>query len=95
MSAQPKADPELVEVFDTVQESEAMVIHGLLSSAGIQSLVTNLQFPQDIFPGVGSISVRVNPAQEEEARRIIEDYKTNAAADEDQNPLDGNAAGPA
>jgi hypothetical protein len=94
MSTQPKADPELVEVFDTVQESEAMVIHGLLSSAGIESLVTNLQFPQDIFPGVGSICVRVNPAQEEEARRIIEDYKANAAADDDQ-PVEENATGPA
>jgi len=95
MSTQPKADPELVEVFDTVQESEAMVIHGLLSPAGVESLVTNLQFPQDIFPGVGSISVRVNPAQEEEARRIIEDYKANAAADDDQNAAEESAAGPA
>jgi hypothetical protein len=95
MSTQPKADPELVEVFDTVQESEAMVIHGLLNSAGIESLVTNIQFPQDIFPGVGSISVRVNPAQEEEARRVIEDYKANAAADDDQNPVEEEATGPA
>jgi hypothetical protein len=95
MSTQPKADPELVEVFDTVQESEAMVIHGLLSSAGIESLVTNLQFPQDIFPGVGSISVRVNPAQEEEARRLIEDYKANAAADDDASPPEEDATSPA
>jgi hypothetical protein len=94
MSTQPKADPELVEVFDTVQESEAMVIHGLLSSAGIESLITNVQFPQDLFPGVGGISIRVNPAQEAEARRIIEDYKTNAAADDDQNPVEENASGP-
>ncbi|HKR94154.1 MAG TPA: hypothetical protein VJW55_02265 [Candidatus Angelobacter sp.] len=53
MSAQPKTDPELVEVFDTMQESEAMVVHGLLTSAGIESIVTNLQAPQDVFPGVG------------------------------------------
>jgi len=94
MSTQPKADPELVEVFDTVQESEAMVIHGLLSSAGIESLVVNLEFPQDIFPGVGAISVRVNPAQEEEARRLIEDYRANAAADDDASSVEdqGNTA---
>lgn len=84
MSTRPKADPELVEVFDTLQESEAMVIHGLLTSAGIESIVTNLLAPQDVFPGVGGLSVRVNPAQEEEARRIIADYKANGAADEDQ-----------
>jgi len=84
MSTRPKADPELVEVFDTLQESEAMVIHGLLTSAGIESIVTNLLAPQDVFPGVGGLSVRVNPAQEEEARRLIADYKANGAADEDQ-----------
>jgi Putative prokaryotic signal transducing protein len=84
MSTRPKADPELVEVFDTLQESEAMVIHGLLTSAGIESIVTNLLAPQDVFPGVGGLSVRVNPAQEEEARSLIADYKANGAADEDQ-----------
>jgi putative signal transducing protein len=88
MSTQPKSDPELVEVFDTMQESEAMVVHGLLTSAGIESVVANLQAPQDILPGVGGISVRVNPAQEEEARRLIDDYRTNGASDDDSLPLD-------
>jgi len=88
MSTQPKSDPELVEVFDTMQESEAMVVHGLLTSAGIESVVANLQAPQDVFPGVGGISVRVNPAQEEEARRLIDDYRNNGASDDDSLPLD-------
>ena len=88
MSTQPKSDPELVEVFDTMQESEAMVVHGLLTSTGIESVVANLQAPQDVFPGVGGISVRVNPAQEEEARRVIEDYRNNGASDDDSLPLD-------
>ncbi|MGB9121391.1 MAG: DUF2007 domain-containing protein [Candidatus Angelobacter sp.] len=87
MSAQPKSDPELVEVFDTMQESEAMVVHGLLTSAGVESVVANLQAPQDVFPGVGGISVRVNPAQEEEARRLIEDYRANPASEDDSSPL--------
>lgn len=88
MSAQPTSDPELVEVFDTMQESEAMVVHGLLTSAGIDSVVANLQAPQDVFPGVGGISVRVNPAQEEEARQLIADYRANAASEDDSAPLD-------
>ena len=88
MSAQPTSDPELVEVFDTMQESEAMVVHGLLTSAGIESVVANLEAPQDILPGVGGISVRVNPAQAEEARRIIDDFRTNGASDDDSAPLD-------
>ncbi|HEY2496912.1 MAG TPA: DUF2007 domain-containing protein [Candidatus Angelobacter sp.] len=83
MSTEPTADPELVEVFDTMQESEAMVVHGLLTSAGIESAITNIQAPQDVFPGVGGISVRVNPAQEQEARRLIEDYRANPASEED------------
>jgi hypothetical protein len=71
-----------------MQESEAMVVHGLLTSAGIESVVANLQAPQDVFPGVGGISVRVNPAQEEEARQLIEDYRNNGASDDDSLPLD-------
>ena len=94
MSTQPKADPELVEVFDTMQESEAMVVHGLLTSAGIESAVTNIQAPQDLFPGIGGISVRVNPAQEEEARRLIADYRANAASEDDSAPPDDNDGQP-
>jgi hypothetical protein len=92
MSAQPTSDPELVQVFDTMQESEAMVVHGLLTSAGIESIVANLEAPQDVLPGVGGISVRVNPAQAEEARRIIEDFRTNPASDDGSTALpdDGN-----
>lgn len=86
MSAQPVPDPELVEVFDTMQESEAQVVHGLLTSAGIDSIVTNLQAPQDLFPGVGGISVRVTPAQKQNALRIIEDYRTNGASEDDSAP---------
>jgi hypothetical protein len=89
MSAQPTADPELVEVFDTMQESEAMVVHGLLISAGIDSVVTNLQAPQDLFPGVGGISIRVNPAQESEALRVIQDYRANPASEDDSSLAEG------
>lgn len=76
MSTQPKADPELVEVFGTEQESEAMVVHGLLTSAGIESVVTSVDAQQNIFPGVGGVIVRVNPSQADDARRLIQDYQT-------------------
>jgi Putative prokaryotic signal transducing protein len=94
LSTQPTADPELVEVFDTMQESEAMVVHGLLTSAGIESVVNNLQAPQDVFPGIGGISVRVNLAQEEEARSLIADYRANAASEDDSAPPDDNDGQP-
>jgi hypothetical protein len=50
-----------------------------------------LQAPQDVFPGVGGISIRVSPAQEEEARRLIDDYRTNAASDDDSMPPESDA----
>jgi len=92
MSAQPQGDPELVEVFDTMQQSEAMVVHGLLTSAGIDSAVIDLLAPQEVFPGVGGISVRVSVAQEEEARRVIEDYRANAASDDDSLPPESDSS---
>jgi hypothetical protein len=92
MSAQPIPDPELVEVFDTMQESEAMVVHGLLISAGIDAVVANLQAPQDVFPGVGGLSIRVNPAQKAEAQRLIEDFRANPASEDDSVGSGDNAA---
>lgn len=91
MSAQPTAEPELVEVFDTMQESEAQVVHGLLTSAGIDSVVINLQAAQDIFPGVGGMSVRVNVEQKNEALSVIEDYRTNGAPEDDSVPDENTA----
>ncbi|HYX69650.1 MAG TPA: DUF2007 domain-containing protein [Terriglobales bacterium] len=72
---------ELVEVFDTMEESEAMVVRGLLESAGIEALIINRDAPQDILPGVGGVVVRVSPDQAEEARKLIEDYRNDAAGD--------------
>ncbi|HZD94384.1 MAG TPA: DUF2007 domain-containing protein [Candidatus Sulfotelmatobacter sp.] len=83
MSAKPDVGPELVTVFDTAQESEAMVVHGLLTSAGIDSIIVNLEATQEVFPGVGGIAVRVNPAQEQAARALIEDYRANPGPDDD------------
>jgi hypothetical protein len=77
-------DQELVEVFDTAEESEAMVVRGLLDSAGIDALITGLDTPQDVLPGVGGVIVRVTADQAEEARRIIEEYRANPPA-EDQD----------
>lgn len=73
-TAGPKPEPEPVKVFDTQQESEAMVVHGLLTSAGIESMVNSLEADQALWPGVGGVGVFVNPSQADEARRIIEEY---------------------
>ena len=72
---------ELVKVFDTEQESEARVVQGLLESAGIESVITSLDAPQEILPGVGGVIVQVRPDQANEAIKMIEDYRSNAAPD--------------
>lgn len=82
MPSQPQPNDELVKVFDSKEESEVFVVSGLLETAGIDCLVTALEAPQDILPGVGGSVIRVPAGQAEEARRIIEDYRLNAAAEE-------------
>jgi hypothetical protein len=86
--AQPKPHPDpnekLVRVFDSEQESEAMVVRGLLESAGIDCDVTALDAPQDILPGVGGTIILVREEDAERARRLIADYR--------QNPNDAETA---
>jgi len=71
----PNPNEKLVRVFDTEQESEAMVVRGLLESAGIDSDVTALDAPQDVLPGVGGTVILVRDEDADEARRLIEEYR--------------------
>ncbi len=75
MTVEQEQQPELVDVFDTQQESEAQVVHGLLTSAGIESVVASLDATQGVWPGVGGVVVRVNAEQADAARKVIEEYK--------------------
>ncbi len=75
---------ELVKVFDTDEESEAMVVRGLLESAGIEAITQNREAPQDILPGVGGVVVLVRPDQAEEAVQTIEEYRAHPTTDEDE-----------
>jgi hypothetical protein len=71
----PNPNEKLVRVFDTEQESEAMVVRGLLESAGIDCDVTALDAPQDILPGVGGTIILVREEDADEARRLIQEYR--------------------
>ncbi len=75
---------ELVKVFDTEQESEAMVVRGLLESAGIEAIIQNIDAPQDVLPGVGGVVVLVRPDQAEDARETIQAYSQNPTTDADE-----------
>jgi hypothetical protein len=83
MATQPTPNSDLVRVFDTEQESEAMVVKGLLDSAGIEALVLSLDAQQDILPGVGGVVVQVAADRADEARELIDTYRNQPTTDEE------------
>jgi hypothetical protein len=91
MATQPQMNEELVSVFDSDQESEALVVQSLLESAGIDAIVTGLDAPPDVLPGVGGVVVRVAPEKADEARRLIQDYRNAGAAAADEAELSSEA----
>lgn len=85
-SSQPDPNQELVRVFDTQQESEALVVQGLLQSAGIESELTSLDAAQDVFPGVGGIVILVRDEDAAEAKRLIQESQESAIDDVNVGP---------
>jgi len=81
MTTKPMPNQELVEVFGSKEESEAMVVSGLLESEGIDCMVTATDAPQDVLPGVGGTVVMVAAEQAGKARQIIEDYQASAESE--------------
>jgi len=75
----------LVRVFDTSDEAEALVVQGLLESNEIESLLTNLDAPQDVLPGVGGVVLRVRSSDADEARFIIETFRNDQPAAEESS----------
>jgi hypothetical protein len=81
---QPDPNEKLVKVFDTEQESEAMVVKGLLESAGIECNLTSTATAQDSFPGLGGVVLMVREEDVEPARRILAEFKQPASPDDDE-----------
>ncbi len=71
----PTPNEQLVRVFDAEQESEVMVVRGLLESAGIDCDQTGIDAPQDILPGVGGNVILVRQEDADRARALIEEYR--------------------
>jgi hypothetical protein len=88
--AQPRPDPneKLVKVFDSEVESEAMVVHGLLDSAGIDNDLTAAAMIQDMFPGLGGMIILVRQEDAEAARRVIADYRRTPADQDETAEID-------
>jgi len=89
---QPSPDPrpnpneKLVKVFESEQESEALVVKGLLDSAGIDSDLTSASLVQDAFPSLGGMLILVREEDAETARSVIAEGRrssTQVAPDDD------------
>jgi hypothetical protein len=78
----PDPNEKLVKVFDSEQESEALVVKGLLDSAGLDCDMTSVDAIQDMFPGVGGTVILVRQEDAEQARQLIEEYRQSPDADE-------------
>jgi hypothetical protein len=85
---QPEPNEKLVKIFDTEQENEALVVKGLLESAGIDSDLKSIDAVQDAFPGVGGTVLLVREEDAPEAGRIIEAYRQLPPLDEETADID-------
>ncbi len=83
--AQPRPDPneKLVKVFDSEDEPEALVVKGLLDSAGIDSDLTSASMVQDAFPGLGGMILLVRGEDAEAARRVIAEGRRSSPDDDE------------
>ena len=81
--SRPNPDQKLVKVFDSEEDSEAIVVKGLLDSAGIDSDLTAAAMVQDMFPGLGGMIILVREQDAETARKLIEEFRQPPPADEE------------
>jgi putative signal transducing protein len=86
---QPDPNEKLVKVFDTEQETEAIVVQGLLESSGIDSDLKSIDAVQDAFPGVGGTVILVREEDEAEAKKIIDAYRNLPPTDDETADLAG------
>jgi hypothetical protein len=82
MAADPTPDPKpnekLVRVFDTDQDTEALVVKGLLESVGIDSEIRGVDNTQDVLP-IGGTIILVREEDEAAAHQLIEEYRRSPA----------------
>jgi len=87
----PDPNEKLVRVFDAEQESEAMVVSGLLESQGIDCEITALDAPQDVLP-IGGTVILVREEDAQRARDLIKSYR-RTPAEQVEEEANSSAAG--
>ena len=90
-NALPNPDPneKVVKVFDTEQEPEALVVQGLLESAGVESQLIAADLNQDAFPGLGGVLLLVSEEDAGEAAKIIDSYRNSPPVDDETAEISG------
>jgi hypothetical protein len=76
----PDPNEKLVKVFDSEQETEAMVVKGLLDSASIENDLASGSLLQEAFPGLGGMLILVREEDAEKARALIAEYRRQPSA---------------
>jgi Putative prokaryotic signal transducing protein len=79
----PNPNEKLTKVFDSENESEALIVKGLLDSAGIDNDLTSAAMIDDMFPGLGGMIILVREEDADEARRVISE-NTHSSPDDDE-----------
>ena len=81
---QPHPNDQPADVFDTMQESEAWIVRGLLVDSGLEAEVLSREGTADVLPGVGGFVVRVPQEDAEESRRLIAEQHRPTGDDSDE-----------
>ncbi len=83
---------KLIDIFDTNDDSEAMVVRGLLESGGIPLLMSTVEAPVGVLPfnamSLGHIRLQVPESQAEDALRVIAEYRRRGPQDADAAELE-------
>jgi hypothetical protein len=87
-SQAPNPHEKLVKVFDSEQEAEAMVVQGLLESAGIQSDLRGIDAAQNTYP-LGGVEILVREEDADAAESIIQSYRESPPADDETAEISG------
>jgi hypothetical protein len=79
---QPNPNEKLVKIFGSEEESEAIIVKGLLDSAGIDSDLKSASLVQETFPGLGGMIILVRGEDAEAARQVIAEQRPLPAEDD-------------
>jgi hypothetical protein len=79
----PNPNENLVRIFTTEQETEALVVRGLLESAGIDCQLGDSENSTDVLP-MGAVGVLVREEDAERARQVIADSRRSPEQEQEE-----------